>query len=306
MRRQEHTLLRQLIQASALRSFSHVFGPDHPLLFRGPDLLLGNQQTLTGIFVPNAAEQRNPAHLIARLIATRLAYPNEMRCVLLAFKEYPYGDLTKDFDGWFTLQDRHLIDFLADNSPRRREKMSPEMRQRAMKRFDQALRGTAFSFRLQRRSRRENPERSTSISARLLSRLKSDLPTAPSVESSGYRLRPTSRYIWNQTPIVVTESERHQTVLRRIKSTSEIQYLDDFQLDNGTPHFRGQANFAVFVSPRGAEVFDPSSKTSLASAFAGITFAPTDDPAELDEFVARVPFLPGPTSDESPWLFDSD
>ncbi|MGY6710459.1 MAG: hypothetical protein ACXIVF_19215 [Rhizobiaceae bacterium] len=63
-----------------------VARPDHPLLFAGPDLIVGNKGLLVAAFVPKAAEVASWRALLARLTATRLALPTHTKCVLISAK----------------------------------------------------------------------------------------------------------------------------------------------------------------------------------------------------------------------------
>lgn len=63
--------------------FVVVLRPDVPNLLRGPDLIIGGEGRLFAIFQFQAAEQRSPDRLLARLALARLALPRHTLCVLL-------------------------------------------------------------------------------------------------------------------------------------------------------------------------------------------------------------------------------
>jgi hypothetical protein len=72
-------LLRGSLPSAALI----VPNPDHPLLIRGPDLIVAAESAIVAIFTPSAMERRSPAWLKSRLIMSRLAFPTRTRCILL-------------------------------------------------------------------------------------------------------------------------------------------------------------------------------------------------------------------------------
>ncbi|MCZ7938010.1 hypothetical protein [Agrobacterium salinitolerans] len=86
--------------------------PDHPLLMRGPDFLVGGSGILTAVFSPSQAEQKDSRLLANRLILSRLAMPTHTRNVLL-LPEKPQslaaGYLLNDFAAVFEWRDRDEI-----------------------------------------------------------------------------------------------------------------------------------------------------------------------------------------------------
>jgi len=69
--------------ADALSGFVVVANPDHPLLMRSADVLIGGSSLMTAAFLPTSEERSDPKKLSARLILNRLALPNHTRCVLV-------------------------------------------------------------------------------------------------------------------------------------------------------------------------------------------------------------------------------
>lgn len=155
MIRAELTAIRELLAAPALREFRHVVAPDHPLVFKGPDVLLSAPDDICAIFVPTATERKNSAHLGARLIATRLAYPVETRCVLMWGERDFQSAATQDFDAKISILNRHAADLLATpDADRLRPAIGDQMRSDTMMRFDRALRASSLSYKWQRIYRR--------------------------------------------------------------------------------------------------------------------------------------------------------
>lgn len=66
------------------REFMVVANPDHPFLYRNPDILVAHADNLAAIFVPDARERQNPDILLARYIAARLALPSTAKFVAVA------------------------------------------------------------------------------------------------------------------------------------------------------------------------------------------------------------------------------
>ena len=61
--------------------------PDHPHLFAGPDLLIGGEGKLCGLFLAKKSEASD--RLLARLIASRLAMPTNMRWAVVVDPRNP-------------------------------------------------------------------------------------------------------------------------------------------------------------------------------------------------------------------------
>src|SRR5713101_8321070 len=74
--------LGAFIQRS-FRNYRVVSSPDHPLLLRPADLLVGGDGWITAVFLPHARERRDPRRLADRLLLNRLALPARTRCLLI-------------------------------------------------------------------------------------------------------------------------------------------------------------------------------------------------------------------------------
>src|ERR1700761_7904383 len=75
--------LSQLLHRELSDKFLVVPNPDHPLLLRGPDILVVGDRASTAIFMPLAIERHSEELLRSRLILSRLALPPYVRCILL-------------------------------------------------------------------------------------------------------------------------------------------------------------------------------------------------------------------------------
>jgi hypothetical protein len=75
--------LEKALTSALPKSYLMVSGPDHPLVLRSADLLVGGEGFLNAIFIPTAAERRRPSDLKGRLLLNRLALPPHTRCFLV-------------------------------------------------------------------------------------------------------------------------------------------------------------------------------------------------------------------------------
>ncbi|KAB2756961.1 hypothetical protein F9K81_13785 [Brucella anthropi] len=58
--------------------------PDHPLLFAGPDIIVGSDGNLVAAFFPKAREFASWKSLQSRLTAVRLALPAHAKCIMVS------------------------------------------------------------------------------------------------------------------------------------------------------------------------------------------------------------------------------
>jgi len=91
--------LTSLLRQGLSRNFLIVPNPDHPLLIRGPDVLVSAERSIFAIFTPSARERHSHLLLKSRLILCRLALPPHARCVLVieAGDEFLEQLFTNDF-----------------------------------------------------------------------------------------------------------------------------------------------------------------------------------------------------------------
>lgn len=79
---QRKTLLKELRSALS-EEYVIVSNPDHPLVLRSPDLLVGGNGHLIAIFVPTSVERNSLRNLRDRLILNLLALPAHTQFVLV-------------------------------------------------------------------------------------------------------------------------------------------------------------------------------------------------------------------------------
>jgi hypothetical protein len=72
--------------------------PNHPYLFAGPDLLIGGDSKLCALFVAKRREISRVDGLLARLTASRLSFPEHMRCAVVIDKHEKRDTGTKRGD----------------------------------------------------------------------------------------------------------------------------------------------------------------------------------------------------------------
>ncbi|MCW5716050.1 MAG: hypothetical protein KIT43_16175 [Bauldia sp.] len=84
--------LGRRLRAALSSEFAVAVSPDHPLLFRSVDLLIGGPSGLTAVMMRSAAEKRRPSAFTARLTLNRAALPNYTRFI------YAIGDSKSDLD----------------------------------------------------------------------------------------------------------------------------------------------------------------------------------------------------------------
>jgi hypothetical protein len=75
--------LTQLLRRELSDKFMIVQNPDHPLLIRGPDIIVATSRAITAIFMPLATERHSHGLFKSRLTLSRLALPAHTRCILV-------------------------------------------------------------------------------------------------------------------------------------------------------------------------------------------------------------------------------
>lgn len=79
----ERDRLSSLLRREIKGSYLTVKAPDHPLLLRGPDILIGGEGNLTAVYLPTTQEMRQDKALRSRYILSRLALPAATRHLLV-------------------------------------------------------------------------------------------------------------------------------------------------------------------------------------------------------------------------------
>lgn len=99
--------------------------PDHPLLFSGPDVLVGSRGSLLAAFFAKSSEAARPKELFARLVASRLALPGHTTCVVVLTGAEKKHNVFEQLDFAFerAIRPQEIIQVLAD-VPRSRDRRS--------------------------------------------------------------------------------------------------------------------------------------------------------------------------------------
>jgi hypothetical protein len=116
--------------------------PDHPFLFSGPDILVGSRGTLVATFVVKSSEIRRPKELVARLIASRLAFPAHTKFVVIYMRgQSSMATIDGQFDEILNHDQSHeFARFLeAADSPMPRDGVPAQIRSGALVRYSALL-----------------------------------------------------------------------------------------------------------------------------------------------------------------------
>ncbi len=245
-----------------------VVAPDHPLVMKSVDVLVGGPSGVTAIVMSTAEEVRRPNLLQSRLTLNKVALPPETRFVYVAGRDETHLKLGEAFSAVVNLSDRGAKEELSSIStnPRRlsRRPDVEKLQRLAEGRFADTYR---LSRILQRHRMREGarPKRSRSHSA-------SRDRFSNGVEAAFFSSEPTPRALSQLTPI---GTERW------------------YRSIEGEPEPTGEPAGIVFALDYPRTVGDPD-KVLRAGAFAGWVFAPSNaarTPEQVAELVARFAVL---------------
>lgn len=114
--------IAQQLKRTMTSNFVIVNGPDHPLLLRPPDLLIGGEGRLTAIMLATAEEARSPEQAKARYTLCRAALPQESVFVFVATEDREnIGQyLSSDVDEVLRWQDRGQLSRVAERKDPRK------------------------------------------------------------------------------------------------------------------------------------------------------------------------------------------
>jgi hypothetical protein len=192
-----------------------VLRPDHPLLLRGPDALVGGNNNLCAVFFPHALEHNNPAHLASRLIASRLALPVHCRTLLVMDErdEPRFEALAANFSLISTKRDRSLRSFLRDNQDFGKSgPMDRKIQELANRTFDATLSLSDYSFRLARTKGRET------VSSKETGKL--HRVDGAEIRSGSFLYRPQNRVRYGEFSASFLSGRQRPTLTRQISAVS--------------------------------------------------------------------------------------
>lgn len=237
-----------------------VSRPDHPLLLRGPDALVGVENSLCAVFEPHSLEERNPAHLATRLIASRLALPRSARTLLVLSRrqESRFAAIATQFSLTTNRSDQSLRLFLRSHDFGQTRPLELESFVAGQKRFDAAMEVTRFAFFLNRRSnesiRAGKPFRETRVSRRL--------------SLKGLHYDPRNRVVVQGIETSLLTAESKNNLIRQVNSTLSGNVLESFDLVEGLPQEKSTYRHSA-VASAGEKLLDLRSKAVYAAALTG-------------------------------------
>ncbi|TJW14952.1 MAG: hypothetical protein E5W82_09510 [Mesorhizobium sp.] len=221
---------------------------DHPLLFTGPDIVVGSEGNLVAIFIPKALELKSWKALLSRLTAVRLALPAHAKCVLLSTEADLLPDrLTEGFDEVYSPSEAdnakmlmHRSGRMADRAPR-----LSKIRHQAMVNY-----GAILHVHGMQASRRE---------------AEADALNGHT-KRSDRRFRSVIRF--GESYVGELGDSPRPAALATLQSFARKAFVDNYDLVDGVPELKRQALDVAIYDADLRRGLDPS-KPLRASAFAG-------------------------------------
>jgi uncharacterized protein YbaR (Trm112 family) len=266
-------LLEESLQGELPPNFITASGPDHPLLLRGPDLLVGGEGIMTAVYTPSAVERQNPAHLKNRFVLARLALPVHTRHVLVAESaaDRTLGqEFADDFDAVEDFRSRAILASLAQdkNFAGSRSKLPPEVVLASRQQFADVMQLTRVMRKLDERLLHPYGEvvRSERLHRTRARRQKTML-------KDGIALS-----VFGAGPVSPTS----------VQALVNEQVNRSFRLDNGIPRFTAESTYGIaLVEDLPLFPGDPE-KLLRAAAFAGWAMVAEVHQQELPELISNL------------------
>ncbi|MEX0805796.1 MAG: hypothetical protein WD688_21125 [Candidatus Binatia bacterium] len=267
--------------------------PDHPHLFDTPDIIVGGRGILSAVFVPKARELKNPEMLLARLIATRLAFPSNTRCFFITIPlltdEFS-ATVTEHFDKLFKLEDSgRFVESLSDVEVTGTTRAVPaEIRKQAQKRYELLLR--VANLRHGRQPSGADP-RELLISLRqsvaentfpLLSPAFSRSPLGVRTE------RPRNLLNYHGSEIGIVPIANGQLKSDSISELCAYSFGSSYGLDRGIPYLGRKISPNILLVNRWPERGRDPFKPVRAAAFAGWAFTAAQDSEDVTLLADRL------------------
>lgn len=259
-----------------------VNNPEHPLLLRSPDLLTAINGSLTAVFTPHVLEERNPAHLVTRLIACRLALPAHTKTALLLeeSQESRFGSSYAEFSLVTTPADGAVKAFLADQHDfRSTPQIEPAVKKFAVKQMDRALAASELGFRASRVIKRKHFRADIQVENR-------DRRIRRKITAGDLEYSPMNRTIIYDNVVSILDAGTKSSLKRQIDLTSSGYLLESYRSEYGYIHpVRDEPHMAIAY--HADEIFGLRNRITTASAFSGIFLVPSDDPEVAERAVSR-------------------
>lgn len=258
----------------ALREYSPegiaVPRTDHPLLFRGPDLLYGEPGLLLALYSPTSRELRNLDLLLARVAVGRLALPAKTICALVNPTREASADkkqLSHHFDAAIDASEpAEYSRLVREFSGSDRIRVPPDVKHQWFLAYDRRL-AVAASVKRSRSSEKSEWHRS----------LEGARPVSVEPWTEGVRSMVSRRPLRNlssngDVSLVASSAKRAKT---RTESECLTAVRFRYALDNGVPYARQAEPLLVPISGSSYPKFDPGWDIRV-TAFSGAIPFPAD------------------------------
>jgi hypothetical protein len=275
--------LTQLLRRELPEKFMIVQNPDHPLLIRGPDILLTTSQTIMAIFMPLAAERRAYGLLKSRLTLSRLALPTHTRCILVfETKDHNIAKhFANDFADVLEWSSRSNVISIASDSGfvGRHRDVPPEIIGDAQTNFANAMTVMRLGARLT-----ANP-----LSAAFDERFIDKRSSIRSVIRRGSRRPIIDRKTFSKDHegVAFAELSDFDVDTPTVRDLVYDQIEHTYSLDNGVPYATSEPSGIAVVRDWPTRTRD-SEKLILAAAFGGWAFVLEEIRDRLPRFADRL------------------
>jgi hypothetical protein len=275
--------LTQLLRRGLSDKFLVVGSPDHPLLIRGPDILVATNQTITAIFLPLATERHSHGLLKSRLTLSRLALPAHARCILVfgpndqGIAKYLMNDFADTVE-WSARADIVAIASSRNFAGRHRD-VPPEVIGDAQTRFANAMTIMRLGARLAAKP----------FSAAFDERIVADgYPTPLAIRRASRRpIIDRETFSMGLEGVAFAELSDFDLDTSAVRDLIYDQTEHVYSLDNGVPYPRSEPSGIAVVRDWPIRTRD-SEKLILAAAFGGWAFVLEETRNELPRFASRL------------------
>jgi hypothetical protein len=265
-----------------------VVGPDHPFTVGVPDILIGNQGTLTGVFFPTELETKNIDRLLVRLTLSKLALPINLTSVLILRDELPqtiyHPQVQKSFDAAISVRDLRELRTIVHDAKSKRKKRShlSELKNEKFFRTD--------AFLTESRSLFEKGEKEFRATAGLAEQLGSFHKVKVNSWVNGMKQWRLASNVYSVGSYFVAMGLPSAGYLskKHLIGLSHLSTLHDYSLDNGIQYFRSQARFKFLNVERLSSLKRDPLQMMRWAAFSGWILINTDDLNYIDSLYAQL------------------
>lgn len=259
-----------------------VTKPDFPHISLAPDILIGSNGNLVGIFVPHSNELKDSESLLARLAISRLALPPHFRCVLVAdsgfFDKAPESEF--NFHRIVESTDPAGLETIIKDKNDYGNHVRPVLPELRLKAFSDA------QILVQESEKN----------------LIEPVGLEPETVLKDYQLRNRNKEInvlsWKQpwkdrtvSSVTTMPLRQNRSVISQLNPLCVTNMMANYVLDNGTPYLLRDENDPalrmILVDELPFSAFDPMKPIRVA-AFCGIMFMRTDEWSDIDKSFEKV------------------